>query len=665
VANFLYEGDAPLAERRAHALTLDHAQLLELLGEPELRELLDADAVAEVSRQVARLDGARPFRDADDVHDLLRSFGDLATAEIMARRGEDGPAEVEVSRWLADLEAERRAIRVRIAGGERWIAAEDAGRFRDGIGVSPPQGLPSAFLAPVQDPLRDILSRWGRTRGPFTTAEPAARYGLGPAVAERLLHDLAERGRVVPGHFLPGGSGREWCDADVLKRIKRRSLARLRAEIEPVEPAGLARFLERWHGLDETRRGPAALRETLRQLQGAPIPASDLETRVLARRIRDYDARDLDALGLAGDVVWRGTGSLAGGDGRIALYFRDQYALLAPEPDPVEGELQEAIVDLLSGGGGVFFHDLVARTGAFAPELLEALWDLVWAGHVTNDTLAPLRSRMATSRRRGRRRRDPGGPRRPGAEGRWSLLPVLPDAGGSSPGDSGSAASSGSPTPTERLAALVAQLLERHGVLTRESVRAETVPGGFAQIYPVLKTLEEAGRVRRGYFVEGLGAAQFAVRGAEERLRRARPAEGGGGNDAGHPGVTVLAATDPANPWGAALSWPDRQPPRPGRAAGARVVLDDGALRAWVSRSGARVLTFLPEGTPDRERAAAAVLEGLSRIAAGRKRRALVIRQVDGVDPAQSALADALVDAGYRRTSRGWQIVAEATGARG
>ena len=638
VANFLYEGDAPLAERRAHALTLDHARLLELLGEPELRELLDPEAVEDVARLAARLDDRRPLRDADDVHDLLLSLGDLTTAEVMERRGgESGPPVDDVSRWLAALEEARRAVRIRLAGDERWIAAEDAGRYRDALGVAPPPGLPSAFLEPVDAPLTDIIGRWARGRGPFRAAEAAAQFGLGGAVVERGLEDLAERGRVLPGHFLPGGRGREWCDADVLRRIKRRSLARLREAVEPVEAPALARFLYGWHGLERTRRGERNLREALRQLQGAPIPASDLESSVLPARIADYDPRDLDALGTSGEIVWRGVGSLPGGDGRVALYLRDQYALLAPPPEPPGAELHHDVLEALTGSGGVFFDDLLASTGAFPPDLLEALWDLVWAGCVTNDTLAPLRSRIEGERRRGRRGEGRRGPR-PGSEGRWSLLPAVAGEDG--------------PSSTERAAALTAQLLERHGVLTRDAVASEGVGGGFSAVYPVLKQMEEAGRVRRGYFVEGLGGAQFALRGAEDRLRR-RP-------DDEERHLAVLASNDPANPWGAALDWPGDTRPRPGRRAGSHVILVDGALRAWVSRSGARVLTFLPEDRAERAACVDGVLEGLRRLARRRGRRALMLREVDGGEPETSALGEVLADSTVRRTSRGWPIPAAA-----
>jgi ATP-dependent Lhr-like helicase len=640
VANFLYEGDAPLAERRAHALTLDHAQLMRLLGEPELRELLEEEAVEAVGRRVRRLDGRRPLRDADDAHDLLLDLGDLTLEGVRART--DRPE--DVPRWLEALGRARRTVEVRVAGESRWIAAEDAGRYRDALGVVPPGGLPTSFLDPVEHALEDLVARFARTHGPFTAADVAARLGLGVDPVISALERLAERGRVVAGHFLPGGTGHEWCDPGVLRQIKSRSLAVMRSRVEPVEPPVLARFASRWHGLHRPARGPDALLDVVEQLQGAPLPASDLEESVLPSRLADYDPRDLDALGWAGAVVWRGVGSLGSWDGRVALYLRDHYPRLAPEPGRAEGELQDRLRTLLADGGATFFRDLQAGTGAFPPDLAEALWDLVWAGDVTNDTLGPLRSLRASrrSRRRRRRRGRSGGDRRearPETEGRWSLLP--------SPSDDVS--------PTERAAALATQLLERHGVLTREAVRSEAIGGGFSAVYGVLKSLEEAGRIRRGYFVEGLGATQFALPGAEERLRRMRDAPDGDE-------ARLVGATDPANPWGAALAWPEGDPPRPRRSAGARVVLVGGELRAWVSRSGARVLTFPPDGARERREALARVATALARLPDLLGRRAILVRSVDGRPPGDSGLAEALREAGFRPGRKGWQLVAAGRG---
>ncbi|HSM36824.1 MAG TPA: crosslink repair DNA glycosylase YcaQ family protein [Longimicrobiales bacterium] len=671
VANFLYEGDAPLAERRAQALTLDHAQLLALLGEPELRDLLDADAVAEVALRVARLDGRRPLRDADDLHDLLLDLGDLALDEIVDRVGSApgrpaGPEDAEAAtRWLDELESARRVARVRVASEERWIAAEDAARYRDALGTVPPQGLPSAILEPVDAPLEDLVSRYARTHGPFAAASAATRLGLGVAPVTRALAALAERGRVVHGHFLPGGSGREWVDAGVLRQIKRRSLAALRAEVEPVEPPALARFAVAWHGLDRSRGGIDALLEVVERLQGAGLPASDLESAILPARLRGYDPRDLDELCAAGDVLWRGVAPLGQSDGRVALYLYEHYRLLTPGPGDVGGDLARTILSIMQERGAVFFADLAAATGAFVGDLLPALWDLVWAGWVSNDTLAPLRSLKRTEarrRRRGRITRRRAAP--PGAEGRWSLLPDAraalenprdPLEGARADGADGGGPPPARPdvwspaSPTERAAALASQLLVRHGVVTRETALAEALPGGFSGVYPVLKSMEEAGRIRRGYFIEGLGGAQFALAGAEDRLRAYR-------DDPAEPGEPrLLAATDPANPYGAALPWPEgRGAARPRRAAGAQVVLHAGRLVGFVSPSGRRVLTFVAEGGREEERALDALADALAGLAEARGRSFTILRTVDGVPPGDSVLADRLRELGFRPSERGW-----------
>ena len=627
VANFLYDGDAPLAERRAQALMLDHARLLELLGEPELRELLDPEAIETVAARVGRRDGARPLTAADDVHDALLVLGDLSTPELRLRAAADAP----LSEWLDALHRARRVLPVRVAGQERWIAAEDAGRYRDALGLVPEPGLPVAFLEPVPHSLRDLVARYARTHGPFPAQEVAERLGIGVAPAEDSLTELAERGRVLLGQFLPGGTGREWCDTGVLKQIKRASLARLRSEIEPVEPAALARFSRTWHGLDRPGRGLDAVYDTVERLQATPIPSDDLERLILPGRVRDYDPRDLDELCATGEVVWRGVAPVGSRDGRISLFLREHFALLAPERERAEGGLEDEIRAQLLDRGAMFFAELETATGAFVGDLLPALWSLVWAGEVTNDTLAPLRSLRAGARgRKGRRGR--GGRRRvpPGAEGRWSLLPD-PRAGGTD--------------ATERATAAARQLLQRHGVLTREAARSEGIKGGFSGVYPVLKELEAAGRIRRGYFVEGLGATQFAQPGAEERLRRARDLSG-------PPHAWILAATDPANPYGSALPWPDRKGARPGRKAGAQVVLVDGELGAWVSRSGRRVLTFLEEGAdPAKWDAFARALADLP----GRRRRAAtVVRTIDGDPPDDHPAASYLRSAGFRPSPRGW-----------
>jgi ATP-dependent Lhr-like helicase len=637
VANFIYDGDAPLAERRAQALSVDQAQLRELLGEAELRELLDTRAIEELERSLQRLE-RRPVGNADALHDLLLAIGDLSEEEIRLRAS---PPDA-VDRWIHRLVGERRVIPVTIAGKERFAAAEDAARLRDALGVPPPPGLPDAFLEDIADPLGDLVSRFARTHGPFRAEDLAARFGLPIAPVRTALTRLAEEDRVIEGEFLPGGRTREWCDVEVLKALKRRSLAKLRKEVEPVEPAAFARFLLEWQNVTRPRAGLDALLSVVEQLQGSAVHASVLETEVLPARVSAYKPADLDVLCSAGEVLWRGVAPIGPHDGRIALYLPDRYRLLAPPPTRADGRLANAIRDLLERRGALFFSDLVSETGAFPRELLDALWDLVWAGEVGNDTLAPLRAFIRGPAARADRHRFRGrsfrsrraGP--PGSEGRWSLLP--------SPG-SGSLAA----TETERRAALTMSLLGRYGVLTREAVHAEEILGGFSALYPVAKAMEETGRVRRGYFVAGLGAAQFALPGADDRLRALReppPRE--------ESRTFVLAATDPASPYGAAVPWPEREGARPQRAAGAQVILHDGRLAAWISRAERNLLTFLPESEPERGETAAAVASALARLVESGRRGALLVAKVDGEDPSRSSLAPFLHEAGFLAGSRGY-----------
>jgi len=511
--------------------------------------------------------------------------------------------------------------------------------LRDALGVVPPPGLPEAFLEPVEDPLGDLLSRFARTHGPFRLEDPAGRLGLPVGIVRLALDRLAERGRVLEGDFLPGGSSREWCDAGVLRSIKRRSLAKLRREVEPVEPAAFARFLGEWQGVARPRAGLEALVSAVEQLQGAPIPASALETEVLPARIERYRPGDLDSLLASGEIVWRGLEPLGPADGRVALYLPDRAALLAPRSSQAPGDLAAQVRGLLSERGALFFPDLAAETGVFSGDLVEALWDLVWSGEVSNDTLAPLRSLLSGSssksarRVRGRAFRSGRlGP--PGSEGRWSLRPALRKP----------------PTETERRTALVRALFERHGIVTREAAAAEGIEGGFSAVYPVLKAMEEAGQVRRGYFVAGLGATQFALPGADDRLRGLREAP-----ETEESQTLVLAATDPANPYGAALRWPPGAgEARPQRAAGAQVVLRDGELLAWIGRTETNLLTFLPAEEPARSAAARDLAHALARLVETGRRRAVLVGRVDGRDPRESALAPHLAEAGFFAGSRGY-----------
>ncbi|HEX9695142.1 MAG TPA: DEAD/DEAH box helicase [Actinomycetota bacterium] len=619
IAVYMYEGDAPLAETRAAALSLDAGLLRELLGSEELRELIDSSALESLELELQRLDGARAPKDADTTHDLLRFVGDLSDAEMSARgvRRE----------WVDELLAQRRAIVIGVAGEQRTIAAEDASRYRDALGCALPQGLPAAFTDPVEQPLRDLISRYARTHGPFHEADIAARLGVAADRVRGALSDLESEGRVLRGEFRPGGSRREWCDADVLRTLKRRSLAALRREIEPVDAATFGRFLPAWHGVGTHRRGADALVETIGALQGAPIPASILEDAVLRARVDGYRPADLDALCASGDLVWVGAGPLGPSDGRVALLFRDSVRLLAPPaPDePPSEPVHDAIRGHLSARGASFWPEVLSASGVADEDVvLSALWDLVWAGEVTNDTMAPLRALRAGKRKAPRARPHPGRLRRagpPAAAGRWSLVSALREPFAN---------------PTEIAHARALQLLDRHGVLTREAVRAENLPGGFAGIYPVLKTLEESGRARRGHFVAGLGAAQFALPGAVDRLRAVRESEAAN--------VVVLAAADPAQPYGAALPWPD-SPHRPARAAGAWVIMAGGEAAAYLERGGHSLIVFDP--------AAAAWIDGLVSLVKDGYLPSLAVSKIDGAPARESPHADALRSAGFADAYRG------------
>jgi ATP-dependent Lhr-like helicase len=635
IATYMYEGDAPLAERRAAALALDRDLLRELLGAEELRELIDAGVLADLELDLQSLSDHRRARSADEVHDLLRRLGDLSLDEIDLRSAESGAA----SDWAASLVGERRAIVLRIAGEERHVAAEDAARYRDALGASLPLGLPAAFTEPVERPLEQLVARFARTHGPFDAGAVARRFATPVERVVGALRALEAEGRVVLGEFRPDGVEREWCDNEVLRQLRRRSLASLRKEVEPVEPAALARFLPAWQGVGSGRRGLEALVEALGVLQGAAIPASTLDLDVLPLRVQGYRAADLDALCTSGDLVWIGAGGSGPSDGKVRLFFRDQVPLLARQPDVDDrpsGELHDALREQLGRRGACFWTDLLAGApGATDIELLTALWDLVWAGEVTNDSLAPLRSFVsgATAKRAGgaaraaRSRPRPGrltrlGP--PSGAGRWSLVaPLLEPA----------------PSTTEVLHAQGLQLLERYGVLTREAALAEGVEGGFAAVYGVLKALEDRGQVRRGYFVAGLGAAQFALPGAVDRLRSARDADA----DAL---PLVLAATDPGQPYGAALAWPD-SPGRPARVAGALVVLVDGEACAWLDRRGHTLLTFPAAAGHD------AWLGALVDLLKDGRVRSLEVRKIDGEPAGTSPWAGPLRAVGFADGYRG------------
>ncbi|MBP3076916.1 ATP-dependent helicase [Streptomyces sp. CHA1] len=661
VAQFLYEGDSPLAERRAAALSLDSRLLSELLGQAELRELLDAEVLAELEQELQWRTEDRRIKDAEGVADALRVLGPLTSAEL-AERGAD-PA------WARELAGARRVIEVRIASVEHWAAIEDAGRLRDALGAALPVGVPEAFTEPVKDPLGDLLARYARTHGPFTAAAAAERFGLGRAVTEGALERLGASGRVVQGEFHPAGAGQEWCDATVLRRLRRRSLAALRQELEPVEPTALARFLPPWQHLGgQGLRGLDGLVRAVEQLQGAAVPASALEKLVLPSRVAQYQPAMLDELTATGELLWAGSGSLPGKDGWVSLYLADNAPLLLPPPHPLElTPLHQAVLDALAGGYGLFFRQIADQVRATHPTasdqaLADAVWELAWSGLLTNDTVAPLRALLGSGRTAGStahraRRSVPRGrfgaltaaPRPasrtgpPTVAGRWSLLPP-PE-----------------PDPTLRAHALARTLLDRHGVVTRGAVAAEGVEGGFSAVYRVLSAFEDSGQARRGYVVEGLGAAQFAMDGAVDRLRASATAaerEAGGAPRQ----ALVLAAADPANAYGAALPWPE--PPtgaghKPGRKAGAMVVLVDGELAVYMERGGKTLLAW-PSTTPDDPSAPDPRLEGaahaLAGSAAGGSLGTVTVERINGEPALTSPVGTYLENAGFHATPRGLRL---------
>lgn len=711
VAAFMYEGDSPLAERRAAALSLDTGLLAELLGRAELRELLDPAVIERVELQLQRLAPERRVRGVEGAADLLRLLGPLSVDEVAERLEAEGaqaaaeaapePAPTSddevaaaphadpatAAAHLATLVDTRRALVVTIAGVERFAAIEDASRLRDALGVPLPIGVPVAFIEPVDDPLGDLVSRFARTHGPFETAEVATRFGLGPAIVHDALRRLARDGRVVEGEFRPHAHGSEWSDAEVLRRLRRMSLAALRHEVEPVDTTTYGRFLPEWQHVGSTLRGVDAVASVIEQLAGARIPASAWESLVLPSRVSDYSPAMLDELTATGEVIWAGDGSLPGDDGWISLHLADSAPLtLAPPSDHEPDELQRGILEALGRGGGYFFRQLSDTLGAERgsaiddAELVTALWDLVWAGRVTNDTLAPLRTLTAGGSGAHKRPRQPTRARMyrgraatrsamvtrmgpPTVAGRWSLLPER---------DLDS---------TVRAHGQAETLLDRYGVVTRGSVMNEGTPGGFALAYKVLSGFEETGRARRGYFIETLGAAQFASGATVDRLRsyardhtQQRPFD-----------AVALAATDPANPYGAALPWPavpgeSGTGHRPGRKAGALVVLVDGELALYVERGGKSLLCFVPgagsapgpstgtggstdTGTPvdpaaeaDAPHILAAAARALAALVTGRRVDKLAVETVNGGFVLGSPLGDALSEAGFLATPRGLRL---------
>jgi ATP-dependent Lhr-like helicase len=598
--------------------------LRELLGEVELRELLDPEVLAEVEAELQSLARDRQARSADGLHDLLRRVGDLDLAELAAR------CAIDTAPLIETLERTGRAVPLRLGrpATARWVAVEDVARYRDALGAQPPSGLPSVYLEAAPNATESLVARYARVHGPFTLDQIATRFGMTSAQLAPAVRLLVLRGRLLEGAYRPGGLGVELCDPEVLRRLRRQTLARLRKAVAPVDASVLARFLPAWHGIGSTRGDTARLREVLYTLEGLALPFGELEGRVLPARIAGYHPRLLDELGAAGEIVWLGRGAIGNDDGRVAVYYREHVDRLADAPaPPPSSPLHDAIVACLAQRGAAFFAQLQAACPtALAHELEAALWDLVWAGQVTNDTFAPLRAL-------GRARRGPSVSKRPGAArlsptlaGRWSrTAELLRDT----------------IDPTQAAHARVLCLLERHGVLTRESLQHENVVGGFAALTPVLRAMEDAGRVRRGYFIEGLSGSQYALPGAVDRLRDAAA-------DA-DPRVVVVPAIDPANPYGALIDWPKivgdsaEDAGRARRVAGALVVIVDGHAALFLERGGRTLLLF--EQPPD---TADSTPRAVTALRATVGERSVRITEVNGRPALRSIHAGALERAGLR-----------------
>ena len=654
VGAFMYEGDSPLAERRAAALSLDTTLLAELLGRIELRELLDAEVVAATSRQLQHLADDRRARDAEGVADLLRRLGPLTADEIAERCTAS-----DVAAWLEGLAAAKRVLEVSYAGQRWWVAIEDIGRLRDAVGVAVPVGVPASFTEESADPLGELLSRYARTRGPFTTAEAADRFGLGRRVAADVLVRMSLDTKLVRGEFTDSDESDQWCDTEVLRILRRRSLAALRAQVEPVSTRAYARFLPVWQQVGTAAgSGVDGLATVIDQLAGVPLPASAVESLVFAPRVRGYQPAMLDELLASGEVTWSGSGAISAHDGWVVFHNADSAALTLGAPAEFDhNDAHRAILDILGRPGdsrGAYFFRQLADGAPNEDLVKSALWELIWGGWVTGDTFAPVRAILTGARKPGSRRsgtpahRHRRAPRLsrysltqpptrtldPTVAGRWSAVPAR------------------EPDSTVRAHFTAELLMNRYGVLTKSAVAAEGVPGGFAMLYKVLTAFEEAGRCQRGYFVESLGGAQFAIASTVDRLRGyADPL------DSAPPpyDAVVLAATDPANPYGAALPWPAGESGhRPGRKAGALVVMVDGELVWFLERGGKSLVNFSAD--PDAQRAAAgalAELVGIGRIGG------ILVERLDGLsvlEVGQSDAVEALLAAGFARTPRGLRI---------
>ena len=638
VMAYIYDGDVPLAERKAQALTLDRGLLRELLGDESLKELLEPTILDQVEAELQALAPERRVRSADGLHDLLRRIGDLSAAEIASR------ADGSFQPWIDELLRSRRAIDIDLSGESRFIAIEDFARYRDALAISSKTKIPDAYLATADAPLDSLLMRFGKSHAIITAGEISRRFSLPAKKTHSTLTRLVEQGKLLAGEFRSGAQAakpdRQYCDPTVLGQLRRRTLAHLRKQIAPVESEVLGRFLPHWHGLGNERQGKGLprLRRAIEQLEGVALSLSELERSILPARVEDFTPRMLDELGALGEIVWVGRGALGQGtkvDGRIALYRRSQLPLLleAPADIPQAGPLHAALLDSFRTRGASFFAELeAANSTATSGELLGALWDLVWAGLVTNDSFQPLRALLSprpVARKKARGARTVAWFH---SGGRWSLVPR------------------DSENETVRAHAWARLLLDRYGIVSREVIQAESPPSGFSALSSVLRAMEESGKVRRGLFVEGLSGAQFAEPGAVERLRADR--------DRHASEVQVLAAVDPANPYGALIPWPavDADAAKPRRSSGARVVLVRGSP-AFYLEPGGHKLTYFVDAIDEVDLGRA--LTAVKTLARGQKYDQLRILEINGVPALRSRHSGLLERSGFRVEPNG--LVIEAT----
>lgn len=693
VAQFMYETDAPMAERRASMLALDSALLGELLGQVELSKLLDPLVMDQLNQELQRLAAGYRAKGKEGVADLLRELGPLCTQDVAARL--DNEAD-EAATFLSSLEAERRIILVRIGAREHWASIEDAGRLRDALGVALPDGLPAAFLETTVEPLRGLLARFARTRGPFTTGDAASAFGLGVSVVGAALREIVEQGKLLSGHFRINRSAKfsrdtgplaqhEWVSDEVFRRLRIRSLQAAREGTQPVPRQAYTRLLLERQGLvaDASQRaavkgwnpargaleGQEGVLQVIEQLAGLPLPASVWERQILPARVRDYTPEMLDGLLSSGTVLWSGHGRLGNDDGLVALHLQEfapetlsmaAHASDAPDMSP----LQHAILELLADGGAYFVRQLVAQVQIKlardypvphdSPDMLPdnlhtALWDLAWAGCITNDTWTPLRAlakvaqqprpRALSSRRRRGLRGLPSaavsdafhsGLNAATLAGRWSLIRTdpLPD--------------------TVQALAWTEGLLDRYAVVTRNVTVYENVPGGFSALQPVFRGMEDTGRVIRGRFVLGLGAAQFAERTTVDRLRELAE------QTPSVPTPVALSAVDPGNPFGTILPWPAHVSlMRPARRAGALVVIDGGHLVIYLPQGGRQLFTYIDPNDATQTEVIAAALAALSTALSRDKRNRFTLELVDDVPVRMSKLAPALKVIGFSSAPKG------------